>query len=78
MTESLLEGRTMGFKKRQDKRPEAVQSVQSATSVNKFHHSSGATNLEGLLGDHTLDDAAEPVVPKGYRARSVTKTQNRR
>ena len=65
----------MGFRKRQDKRPEAVK---SATSVNEFHHSSGATNLEGLLGEHTLDDAAEPVVPKGYRARSVTKTQNRR
>ena len=68
----------MGFRKRQDKRPEAVQSATSATSKSEFHHSSGATNLEGLLGEHTLDDAAEPVVPKGYRARSVTKTQNRR
>ena len=65
----------MGFRKRQDKRPETGQ---SAKSVNEFQHSSGASNLEKLLGEHTLDDAAEPVVPKGYRARSVTKTQKRR
>jgi hypothetical protein len=65
----------MGFKKRQDKRPEAVTSTKSG---NEFRHSSGATNLEGLLGEHTLDDAAERVAPKGYRARSVTKTQKRR
>lgn len=62
----------MGFKKRRDKRSEAV------TNADEFRHSSGATNLEGLLGEHTLDDDAEPVAPKGYRARSIAKTENRR
>jgi hypothetical protein len=69
----------MGFKKRRDKRPEAIERAgDSPHSSSGFEHSSGATNLEGLLGEHTLDDAAAPVVPKGYRARSVAKSENRR
>ena len=62
----------MGFKKRRDKRPEAGKNAP------EFEHSSGASNLEKLLGEHTLDDDAEPVVPKGYRARSIAKSENRR
>lgn len=72
----------MGFKRRRDKRSEAVKdgSVKdvSVKDVAEFRHSSGATNLEGLLGEHTLDAAAEAAAPKGYRARSIAKSENRR
>ena len=43
-----------------------------------FRHSSGANTLEGLLGEHTLDAGAELEAPKGYRARSIAKTEKRR
>lgn len=67
----------MGFKRRRDKRSEAVKDG-SVKDVAEFRHSSGATNLEGLLGEHTLDAAAEAAAPKGYRARSIAKSENRR
>ena len=67
----------MGFRKRRDKRSKAVKDA-SVKDGAQFRHSSGATNLEGLLGEHTLDEATELEVPKGYRARSIAKSENRR
>ena len=62
----------MGFKARRAKQPEP----QAATkSTGRFQHSSGATNLEALLGEHSLDADAEPAAPQGYRARSVKSTE---
>ena len=58
----------MGFKARRAKQPEPEAATKS---TGEFEHSSGATDLEDLLGEHTLDADAEPTVPKGYRARSV-------
>ena len=68
-----IEGRNDGVQERRDKRSEKREGRRR-----DFDHSSGATDLEGLLGEHTLDDAAEPIAPKGYRARSIAKTQNPR
>jgi hypothetical protein len=64
----------MGFKQRRAKAREAEQPAA------EFEHSSGANTLEGLLGEHTLnEEAAEPNAPKGYRARSIAKaTENRK
>jgi hypothetical protein len=60
----------MGFKSRRAKRSDERE---AATRAGEFHHSSGATDLETVLGDHTLDDDAEPHVPKGYRGRTMGK-----
>jgi hypothetical protein len=65
----------MRFGKRRVKRPDAAE-VSGRPA--EFEHSSGATNLEGVLGDHTLKEADEVAAPKGYRARSVAKTEKRR
>ena len=60
----------MAFKKR---RPIDAD----AEPVAPFEHASGYSDLAGLLGEHTLDSAQETaaVWPKGYRARSVAKTE---
>jgi hypothetical protein len=65
----------VGFKQRRAKVSEAPEPAKDAA---QFRHSSGATDLEGLLGVHTLDDEAEVAPPKGYRARSVAKTEARK
>jgi hypothetical protein len=70
-----LGGRTMRFKVRRAKRPDAHE---VAPAPAEFEHSSGATNLEGVVGEHTLTEAAEAAAPKGYRARSVAKSDERR
>jgi hypothetical protein len=62
----------MGFKRRRDK----ARATEPAAP--EFEHSSGANTLEGLLGDHTLTPEAEIDAPKGYRARSIAKTEKRR
>jgi hypothetical protein len=59
----------MGFKARRAKRSKE----REAPSDVEFVHSSGATNLDALLGEHTLDAEAEARAPKGYRARSIAK-----
>jgi hypothetical protein len=65
----------MVFKQRRANQSEPRGAGKSAS---QFRHSSGATDLQGLLGAHTLDDEAEGVAPKGYRARSTAKTSTRR
>ena len=79
----------MGFKRRRDKGtkdgsvkdasvPDGQVTDGPVTDGSGFRHSSGATNLEGLLGEHTLDADAELATPKGYRARSIAKSADRR
>jgi hypothetical protein len=63
----------MGFKQRRGKGREADQPAPP-----QFQHSSGANTLEGLLGEHTLKEEAEPNAPKGYRARSIARTEKRK
>ena len=63
----------MGFKQRRAKGSEA-----EPPAAPQFQHSSGANTLEGLLGEHTLTEEAEAHVPKGYRARSIAKTEKRK
>ena len=55
----------MVFKHRKARRDE------KASETRPFDHASGYSDLQGVLGDHTLHDDAEPMVPKGYRARSM-------
>ena len=45
-----------------------------------FEHASGYTDLESVLGDHTLnaEREAHTTAPKGYRARSIAKASPRR
>jgi len=45
-----------------------------------FQHASGYTDLESVLGDHTLNAEREALTtaPKGYRARSIAKPATRR
>jgi hypothetical protein len=62
----------MAFKQRKTKTHEAEPEAPG------FRHSSGANTLEGLLGQHTLDAEADMNAPKGYRARSVAKTEKRK
>jgi hypothetical protein len=40
-----------------------------------FEHASGYTDLERVLGEHTLnaEREAQTTAPKGYRARSIAK-----
>ena len=65
----------MGFRQR---RTRVSDEREPAKNAAPFRHSSGATDLAGLLGAHTLDDKAEVAPPKGYRARSVVKSEARR
>jgi hypothetical protein len=62
----------MGFKRRRAK----ARKVES--DAPEFRHSSGASSLEEVLGEHTLTEEAEVTAPKGYRARSIAKTEKRR
>jgi hypothetical protein len=61
----------MAFKKR---RPQHADGEPAAAP---FEHASGYSDLAGLLGEHTLDSAQETaaVWPKGYRARSIAKSE---
>jgi hypothetical protein len=65
----------MAFKKRRLRRAEAA-----AAKEGRFQHASGYADLAGVIGDHTLDAAQEAaaIAPKGYRARSTAKSENRR
>ena len=63
----------MGFKQRRARAREAEQPTPP-----QFQHSSGANTLEGLLGEHILNEEAEANAPKGYRARSIAKTEKRK
>lgn len=65
----------MAFRQRRTRVSEVREPAKEAVP---FRHSSGATDLAGVLGAHTLDDKAEVTPPKGYRARSVAKTEARR
>jgi len=44
-----------------------------------FEHASGYTDLESVIGDHTLNAEQEALTtaPKGYRARSIAKSSPR-
>jgi len=66
----------MSFKERRARRTEAKHATEEPPA---FRHASGFTDLEGVLGEHTLDEAqqANAVSPKGYRARSVAKQPSR-
>lgn len=65
----------MRFRKRRAQQSDAREVADRPA---EFEHSSGATDLEGVLGEHTLKDAVEATAPKGYRARSVAKSKPRR
>jgi hypothetical protein len=62
----------MSLKQRRARRSEEKS---ASNEVPVFRHASGYADLARLLGDHTLDADAEPVVPQGYRARSVAKLE---
>ena len=59
----------MSFKTRKSERQK-----DGATAAG-FQHASGYTDLESVLGDHTLnaEREAHTTAPKGYRARSIAK-----
>jgi hypothetical protein len=64
----------MSFKSRKsDRQQDGVRSPS-------FEHASGYTDLESVLGEHTLNEEREAVTvaPKGYRARSIAKPASRR
>jgi hypothetical protein len=63
----------MTFKKRRARQSET-------NPADRFQHASGYSDLAGVLGDHTLTESQEAAAsaPKGYRARSVAKTDTRR
>ncbi|HEX4493766.1 MAG TPA: hypothetical protein VH914_21370 [Acidimicrobiia bacterium] len=56
------------------------KSGEGKDDAKSFEHASGYTDLESVLGDHTLnaDREAVTVAPKGYRARSIAKSTPRR
>ncbi|MDQ1534774.1 MAG: hypothetical protein QOF28_2535 [Actinomycetota bacterium] len=66
----------MGFRQRRAKVDEKADEAEPEAP--KFHHSSGANTLERLLGQHTLAEETEMSPPKGYRARSIGKTEKRK
>jgi hypothetical protein len=62
----------MGFKSRKTEKKQGEGPA--------FQHASGYTDLESVLGDHTLNPEREAhtTAPKGYRARSIAKSAPRR
>jgi hypothetical protein len=64
----------MSFKSRKSDRE------KNGAAAPSFEHASGYTDLESVLGDHTLnaEQEAVTVAPKGYRARSIAKAPTRR
>jgi hypothetical protein len=69
-----MKGRIMGFK------PRKTDRQKDGAATPGFEHASGYTDLESVLGDHTLNAEREAVTvaPKGYRARSIAKPAPRR
>jgi hypothetical protein len=66
----------MVFKKRQAKRARRDEAASSADATG-FSHASGADDLAGLLGQHTLSPEQEKAIPpKGYRSRSIAKIES--
>jgi hypothetical protein len=49
---------------------------ENKDGVKVFEHASGYTDLEGVLGEHmlTADSDGGTTAPKGYRARSISKS----
>jgi hypothetical protein len=62
----------MGFKRR------PAKTAKGEPDAPEFRHSSGANSLEEVLGEHTLAEEADVTAPKGYRARSIAKTEKRK
>jgi hypothetical protein len=61
-------------------RSKKSESDQRQDGAPGFEHASGHTDLQSVLGEHTLSAELEAVTvaPKGYRARSIAKNAPRR